>query len=323
MMKECASVMPPIKGIIQAAMVLRVRSRECLAGFAFLTMLLQDSIFENLTFEDYNAAVGPKVFGTWNLHQQSLSLDLDFFIMLSSVTGIFGNHSQCNYAAGNTFEDAVARHRTAQGLPSLSLDLGPIRSVGYVSETAGVAERLKRAGTTMLEEEEMLRLIEYGIVMPKSACVDSCQIITGISRGSGKNWDSATFRENAVFSTLRMAYGSSAEGREPTASAKFDFKTQLQEASSLATAIDLIGAAIIKKLADMFAIEEDTIEVSAPLSQFGVDSLVAVELRNWLSSTMQAETSIFDVTQSSSIAGLAAKVAKKSKYIAVKATLET
>ena len=296
---------------------------NAVAGLAILTILLQDSVFENLAFEDYNTAVGPKVFGTWNLHQQSLSLNLDFFIMLSSVTGIFGNHSQCNYAAGNTFEDAVARHRTAQGLPGLSLDLGPIRSVGYVSETAGVAKRLRRAGTTMLEEEEMLRLIEYGIVMPNSACVDSCQIITGISRGSGKNWDSATFRENAIFSTLRTAHGSSAEGRESTTSAKFDLKTQLQEVSSLATAIDLIGAAIIKKLADMFGIGEDTIDAFAPLSQFGVDSLVAVELRNWLSSTTQAETSIFDVTQSSSITDLAAKVAKKSRYVAVKAALGT
>ena len=122
-----------------------------------------------MKLEDYNAAVRPKVLGTWNLHQQSLSMNLDFFIMLSSLTGMVGNSSQCNYAAGNTFENAVARHRTVQGLPGVSLDLGPIKSVGYVSETAGVAERLKRAGTTMLEEEEMLRLIERGIIMPRPA----------------------------------------------------------------------------------------------------------------------------------------------------------
>ena len=71
----------------------------------------------------------------------------------------------------------------------------------------------------------------------------------------------------------------------------------------------------------MFAIAEDTIEASAPLSQFGVDSLVAVELRNWLSSATQAEASIFDVMQSSSITALATKVTKKSKLVAARPEL--
>lgn len=274
-----------------------------------------------MKFEDYNAAVRPKVLGTWSLHQQSLSLDLDFFIMLSSVAGIAGGSSQCDYAAGNTFEDAVARHRTAEGLPGLSIDLGPVKSVGYVAETAGVAERLKRQGTTILEEEEMLRLVEHGIITPCRPNVDASQIITGISRGSDINWDLATFRENAMFSTLWMPPDSHKEATRSKTSTASDLKAQLQETPSWTEAVDLVGAAIIRKLADMFAIAEDTIKTSAPLSQLGVDSLVAVELRNWLSSMTQAEVSIFDVTQSSSITALATKSVKKSKYFATKADL--
>ena len=86
----------------------------------------------------------------------------------------------------------------------------------------------------------------------------------------------------------------------------------------MAEAVDLIGAAIIKKIADIFAIREDRIEASALLSQLGVDSLVGVELRNCLTNTMQAETSIFDVIQSSSITALATKVAKKSGLLAAR-----
>ena len=289
-----------------------------MASLLVLTLILQDSIFENMTFDNYNAAVRPKVFGTWNLHQQSLPLKLDFFIMLSSMAGIIGNSGQCNYAAGNTFEDAVARHRTAQGLPGLSLDLGPVKSVGYVSQTAGLAERLKRAGTTVLEEEEVLRLIERGIVTAHQTDVDTSQIITGVSRGSGTNWDLATFRDNAIFSTLKVGHDSSTESARSKTSATLDLKARLQEIPSWSEAVTLVAAAIIKKLADMFAIAEDTIEASAPLSQFGVDSLVAVELRNWISSAAQAEASIFDVTQSSSITSLAIKVAKKSRFVLVR-----
>ena len=273
-----------------------------------------------MNLEDFNAAVSPKVLGTWNLHQQSLPLDLDFFIMLSSVTGIVGNSSQCNYAAGNTFEDAVARHRTARGLPGLSIDLGPVKSVGYVSETAGVAERLERAGATPLEEEEVLRLIEHGIITPRATDVDASQIITGISRSWGTNRDSAPFRENAMFSTLRVTHDGSTEGTGSKTSAALDLKARLQAAPSWSEAVDLMAAAIIRKLADMFAIAEDTIEASAPLSRFGVDSLVAVELCNWLSGAAQAEASIFDVTTSSSITALADKVARKSRFVIVERT---
>ena len=271
-----------------------------------------------MSLEDYNAAVRPKVLGTWNLHQQSLPLDLDFFIMLSSVTGIVGNSSQCNYAAGNTFEDAVARHRTARGLPGLSIDLGPVKSVGYVSETAGVAERLERAGATLLEEEEVLRLIEHGIITPRPTDVDASQIITGISRSWATNRDSAPFRKNAIFSTLKVTHDGSTEGTgSKTSSAALDLKARLQAAPSRSEPVDLVAAAIVRKLADMFAIAENTIEASAPLSRFGVDSLVAVELRNWLSGAAQAEASIFDVTTSSSITALADKVARKSRFVVV------
>ncbi|KAL8787706.1 MAG: hypothetical protein Q9195_007662 [Heterodermia aff. obscurata] len=300
LIKECASEMPPIKGIIQAAMV------------------IQDSIIENMTVDDYNAAVRPKVLGTWNLHQQSLSLKLDFFIMLSSVAGIIGNSGQCNYAAGNTFEDAVARHRTSQGLPSLCIDLGPVKSVGYVSDMTDLVERLKRAGATVLEEEEVLRLVERGIVTPHPANIDASQIITGVSRGSGTNWDLATFRENAMFSTLRVEHDSCVESARSTRNATLDLKARLEETPSWSEAVALVARAIVRKLADMFAIAEDAVDFSAPLSRFGVDSLVAVELRNWIATAAQAETSIFDVTQSSSITGLAGKVARKSKLVLVK-----
>ncbi|KAL8824682.1 MAG: hypothetical protein Q9191_004887 [Dirinaria sp. TL-2023a] len=301
LMNECASEMPPIKGIIQSAM---------------------NAIFENMVFDDYNAAVRPKVLGTWNLHQQSLSLSLDFFIMLSSVCGIIGNSAQCNYAAGNTFQDALARHRTAHGLPGLSLDLGPVKSVGYVSETPGVVELLKRAGVTELEEEEVLRLIERGIVTPYREDVDASQVITGVSRASGTNWDLASFRDNAMFSTLKAAaaagHDSLIENAARSKTSSIDLKARLQQVPSWSEAVALVAAAIIKKLADMFAVAEDSIEASAPLSQLGVDSLVAVELRNWVSSAAQAEASIFDVTQSSSITSLAGKVARKSRCVVVK-----
>jgi hypothetical protein len=71
--------------------------------------------------------------GTWNLHEL-LPTDLDFFVVLSSIAGIIGSVSQANYAAGNTFQDALVHYRQKKGLAAQSLDLGLMTGIGYVEE---------------------------------------------------------------------------------------------------------------------------------------------------------------------------------------------
>lgn len=88
--------------------------------------------------------------------------------MLSSVTGILGNVSQANYAAGNTFQDALARHRTANGFPTVSVDLGQAMDAGYVAERGGgVRKRFEKAfSSTAPSLEHVMRLIEGEIRNP-------------------------------------------------------------------------------------------------------------------------------------------------------------
>jgi len=88
----------PVKGVVQGAMV------------------LQDSRIENMGYEQWRAAVNPKVYGTWNIHKV-FGNELDFLILLSSSGGIIGSFSQSNYCAGNTFQDAFARYRSGCKLP--------------------------------------------------------------------------------------------------------------------------------------------------------------------------------------------------------------
>jgi hypothetical protein len=86
-----------------------------------------------MTVEDWYAAARPKVQASWNLHE-ALPKDLDFFILLSSSSGMVGNRGQANYCAGNSYQDALARHRVLIGLKATSLDLGTILSVGFIAE---------------------------------------------------------------------------------------------------------------------------------------------------------------------------------------------
>lgn len=88
-----------------------------------------------MTLADYEAAIRPKVYGTWDLHNQ-LPRELDFFLTLSSTSGIIGNASQAAYAVVFTFLDALVNYRNGLGLAAATLDLGVILDVGYVAENS-------------------------------------------------------------------------------------------------------------------------------------------------------------------------------------------
>src|SRR5437762_12299682 len=93
-----------------------------------------------MLFDEWRAATRPKVQGTWNLHKL-LPSGMDFFIMLSSMAGIFGSRGQSNYAAGNTFQDELGRHRIGLGEKATALDLGFFSSVGIMAEKQELRER--------------------------------------------------------------------------------------------------------------------------------------------------------------------------------------
>ncbi|TLS22528.1 uncharacterized protein PpBr36_09741 [Pyricularia pennisetigena] len=119
--------MPPIKGAIQCAAV------------------LEDSIFDKMTYAKWTKAFRPKAIGSWNLHN-SLPDKLDFLIFLSSSTGVLGNRGQANYAAGNTFQDALAHHRASIGRHSVSLDLGFVLGAGVVAENEKLLDMMLANG---------------------------------------------------------------------------------------------------------------------------------------------------------------------------------
>lgn len=259
-----------------------------------------------MSFEDYTTAVRPKVMGTWNLHNHFIRHSLSFFIILSSFVGVGGNGGQANYAAGGAFEDAVSRHRAAAGLPSVTIDLGAVKEIGYLTENETVAGRLAKLGYKALGEKEVLELVEAAIKKPLRD-TESAQIVTGIL---GSEWGNAPWANDPRFAVLKPV--TSTTTSQAGVKVAVDLKTQLVTATTLREGTEMIVTGIVRKISDMFSAVEDEIDVHAPLSRYGVDSLVAVEIRNWLNSSTKADVSIFDVMQSPSLLALAGKVAGKS-----------
>lgn len=295
--------LPPVRGVVQGA------------------MLLRDAVFEQMTLDEWRGGLRPKVDGTWNLHTEfSQPGSLDFFVMLSSVSGVLGIASQTNYAAGGSYEDAMARWRQARGLPGVSIDLGPIGDVGYVAETARVAERLRKSGDyVMLDEETVLRALNAAILRPLGG---QPQIIVGLNTGPGAQWDAdggSQLGRDARYSPLRPRIKAASRaldsGDHQDGSGGNSLAAQLGAATSRDDAARLIGSAIAAKLADIFMLDAAELDLTQPPASYGVDSLVAVELRNMLVLQAAADISIFNILQSSSLAALAVDVAAKTRHI--------
>ncbi|KAI0912850.1 hypothetical protein F4823DRAFT_632847 [Ustulina deusta] len=291
-LKRCQMSLPPIRGVIHTAMV------------------LQDSILERMNIADFEAAVKPKVDGSKYLHEELSATQLDFFVMLSSLTGVFGSSGQSNYAAGGTFQDALACYRTSRGLPGVSIDLGVVESIGYAAEHEGVAERLSKLGYQVLSEVDVLEAIEYAIASPFSG-----QVLVGVNTSPGSHWVGTGMCHDARFAPLRPHDSRDAvSGSKSTEAPTTDIGLEIAKAPTFEEARDIIIRAICKKVRDIFLIE-DEIDIQKSLTHYGVDSLVVVEIRNMLALVAGADMSVFDIIQSPSISSLGSFTATRSRHL--------
>ncbi|KAI0848607.1 KR domain-containing protein [Daldinia vernicosa] len=280
MLRDCAnSKMAPIKGCINA------------------TMDLQDAIFENMTHEQWERTIKSKAPTSWNLHQL-LPRSLDFFILFSSLAGIYGSPVQSNYAAGCTFQDALAYHRTAHGEKAISLDIGWMLNSGVIAETERYEKVRRQLGDMgQIQDAELLALLEIycdptlPLLSPsKSQLLVGC-IMPSDLLAQGKN--PVERMKRPLFAAFSQIIGQAARSsREQTT---MNFATLYEQATGPEERREVVTHAIARKLAEALTIDPDDVKVEKALSDYGVDSLMAVELRNWIGNDLQANVAVFEI----------------------------
>jgi acyl carrier protein len=276
-----------------------------------------------MPLSDWTEVIRPKVQGTINLHNLLSKTELDFFILLSSASGIIGNRGQAAYAAASTFLDAFALYRRKSNLPAMSLDLGVIRGVGYVAENRHLISQLDQISFDHMSEDEMLALIKVAIDEQMKP-IHTHQLTAGLGLvrkdGNINSTDQLPYwADDPKFSHLRtqaLFYSSSSSSSQLCSNqAGPPIRQQLREASTLETATELIADQIAKKVAAVLGMAEADIKVEESLSTYGVDSLAAVELRNWVRQEMESTVRLFELLADVPIRDLAAKIARKSKLV--------
>ena len=258
-----------------------------------------------MTVEDWNSALAPKLRGTVNL-ETVLGDSLDFFIMFSSTVAVCGNIGQSNYAAGCGFQDALARQRVRRGRAAYSINVGPVTDVGYVSENSEVAEALRRAGMGDISVADLLAVVDYSVGQPLGG---GC--VVGVApnyneRGAGGNW----IRQPLFANLARRDGASQREEGEST-----EITSLLGAAARPEDAVEIVCHAILQQLGKLMATPAETLSATRSLDSYGVDSLVAVELRNWIGAYLAANVQLMVLRGTSSINALAEIVAKESRLV--------
>lgn len=310
-LSEALTIMPPVRGVVNGAMDLR------------------DSVFTNMPYDSFMAGLRPKVQGSWSLHQATLQQPLDFFVMLTSGASFFGSVGQANYVAACTYQTSLAVHRRSLGLPATAYDVGKVVDMGYVveDETGASGRNLNHLGMPDVHEAEVLAILERCMLLPPGSDgngdMPNGYVVTGIHStndpAQGVEWP--FWSRDPVFSHMdfvRPHLRKAKSDGDASAAQRKPLPELLGEAPSLREAETHVLEALLQKLARALMMPLEDLDAKRPMSAYGVDSLIAVELRNWLSRDAGVELPVFEILQPPSLNALAKQVVAKSPLVKAK-----
>jgi myxalamid-type polyketide synthase MxaB len=259
-LSRMSETMPPLRGVFHAAGV------------------LADAALSQQTWKGFETVLAPKVAGAWALHEALQDRDIDFLVLFSSIASLFGSKGQANYAAANAYLDGLAAYRRARGAPAVSVNWGPWSTVGMAA-SRGIAARVAASGLREIAPEQGVAALDalLGWSRPQVGVVSV-------------DWSvyAKQFVDShvpAMLSGLSHEVGAAVASSAPRASAE---KIELTladrvRAVSIGERIDVVHEYLRGHVAIVLGLAPNAhVDPNAPLVGMGLDSLLAVELRNSL-----------------------------------------
>lgn len=245
-----------------------------IAGVVQLAMVLQDGIFENMSFDQWRRAISPKTEGSRNLLANISPGDKPFFIILSSITGIIGNIAQANYASGNTFEDALAHHaRTHLGINATSIDVGLVSDSSHFTKAGELSDFKSYVGRYRHGWRGLqTNITELGVVMRavmRSSTTNGqaapAQLVLGLGGSIEHTESMGGFSRDKKFQ-LRVV-GKGDEGED--VNAKREIGALLSKATTKQEATAVVEEHIKELIAASMSIGTGEIDPQKPLYEYG------------------------------------------------------
>jgi NADPH:quinone reductase-like Zn-dependent oxidoreductase/NADP-dependent 3-hydroxy acid dehydrogenase YdfG len=242
------ATMPPLRGVVHAAGT------------------LADATIDQMDAARLRAALAPKLVGAWNLHRATLDDPLELFVLFSSAAAVLGLAGQANYAAGNAFLDALAHQRRLAGRPATSVAWGPWSDIGLAT-VANRGDRLAARGLEGLAEDEALDALEWLVAHDRAGAA--------VMRFDASAWLASEPSATAMVADLVTDAPEPAGGRSGWRERLLALPRGPRRRVELEDALCVELAAVLR-------IPADRIDRHLPLKALGLDSLMALELRNRL-----------------------------------------
>ncbi len=250
---------------VQALLQRIVREIGPLRGIIHAAAVIDDGLAQNLTMEQMDQVMQPKVAGAWNLHQASRDLPLDFFVLYSSITTLLGNPGQAHYVAANAWLEAFAQWRRQQGLPALAILWGAIADAGYLTRHEKTRDLLQqRLGGAALTAATALDVLETMILADAHGWVVADLDWRALQRF-------LPLAASPRFSAVMPADNGEAASNED------DLRHHLQSLPP-AEAEQMLLDTVRREVAQILRLSLDKVAPEQNLSQLGLDSLMGVEL---------------------------------------------
>lgn len=285
LMERIANELPPLAGVIHGAAV------------------LDDASIPTMDMARFERVFRPKAQGAWNLHEATVAAeaDLDFFVMLSSISSVLGLFGQVNYAASNFFQDSLAHYRRQQGLPAISANLGVLGQYAGMSKAdndgQGIIGLLESHGMLVMSLSDVLTKLEAALVQ---------QPVHRMMAG----FDWARFRtayphlvRDARFVNL-MSDAALARGNRPKSS---NLRTTLSELEP-AQRRERLEQELTNKLARILDAAPEKIDVTISIDKFGLDSLMLTDLQIWIVRLLDINLPLIKLLKGPSITSLSAEL---------------
>jgi polyketide synthase 12 len=260
--------MPPLKGLQHAAMV------------------LDDASIPEITPERYMSVFKPKAIGCWHLHKATRSMALDHFVCYSSISAIYGNPGQVSYVAANSFLDNFSAYRRSLGLPAMTINWGVIGDVGFVARSGNVGGLLYKQGWKAFSLQQVLDVLEQMLLnnpVQRVATDSDWEMIGSFFPHSA---NSSRF---AHLVREKQLGGASGRG-----TGDGTLKSTLLEAKP-----ELQTEILLTQLKDTFAriigTTADKVDSAEPVTKYGLDSLMANQIRNWIQSELLVDYSMMRI----------------------------
>ncbi|KAM3566124.1 hypothetical protein ARSEF4850_000869 [Beauveria asiatica] len=276
-----------------------------IAGVANGALIMRDGLFMDSSAATMNEALGPKVAGSVFLDDLFYNVNLDFFILYSSLVYVTGNIGQTSYAAGNGFMVSLVHGRRARGLNATVMNLGGISGIGYITRTDhGILGKLDILGYGIMSELDYKYFFAESVMAGAADSGRNPEVSAGLRYVNKTEKNPPKWVVDPKFSHY-VIDRTSRDGGDKGGDSAMSTKAQLLEATTEKDAFNIILNALMAMLGKKLDLPPtESVHSDVAIVEMGVDSLVAVDLRSWFSNEFEHDIPVIKILGGATLADL-------------------